>query len=504
MKTKFVAFLSVVVMLASMIVGVVSAQDQSIVDIAAGNEDFSTLVSLVQAADLVDVLSGELDPSLNFTVFAPTNEAFAQLPQEVVDALLADPALLTRVLTYHVSLEVFTSEDLTALATVPSIQMASKMAAILPNSDLVITSKLNGDLAVNDSNIIVADIMASNGVIHVIDKVLVPADIAEMIAPMMGMAPTQNIAEIAIGNENFSTLVSLVVAADLADVLASPDYKFTVFAPTNAAFEKLPVEVREAVVADPTLLTRILSYHVVQGVYTAADLAASASVGAIQMETKLGAILPDSDLAIGVKLAGGLTVNGADIIASDIMATNGVIHVINQVLVPADILEAIAGMLPAAPTQTIAEIAIGNPDFSTLVELVVAADLADVLASNDFKFTVFAPTNEAFAKLPPEVVAAVIADPALLTKVLSYHVVQGQYTAADLAGLTTLPSIEMETKLGAILPDNALTIIADDMGGLKINDSTVIGSDIYASNGVIHVIDTILIPADVLAALTGE
>jgi len=101
-------------------VSVTSAQDQSIVDIAAGNEDFSTLVSLVQAADLVDVLSGELDPSLNFTVFAPTNAAFAQLPQEGVDALLSDPVLLTRVLTYHVSLDVYTSDELTALATVPS------------------------------------------------------------------------------------------------------------------------------------------------------------------------------------------------------------------------------------------------------------------------------------------------------------------------------------------------------------------------------------------------
>jgi uncharacterized surface protein with fasciclin (FAS1) repeats len=504
MKAKFVTLFAVILMLMSLAIGVTGAQDQSIVDIAAGNEDFSTLVSLVQAADLVDVLSGELDPSLNFTVFAPTNAAFEQLPQEVVDALLADTALLTRVLTYHVSLEVYTSEDLTELATVDSIQMAEKMGAVLPNSDLTITAKLNGDLAVNTSNIIAADIMASNGVIHVIDKVLVPADIAEMIAPMMAPAPTQNIVEIAAGNENFSTLVELVLAADLADVLASPDFNFTVFAPTNAAFAKLPAEVLEAVAADPELLTRILSYHVVQGVYTAADLSGASEVGAIQMAEKMGAILPDSDLSIGVKLTGDLTVNNADVVAADIMATNGVVHVINEVLVPADILESIAGMLPEAPTMTIAEIAAGNPDFSTLVELVVAADLADVLGSNDFEFTVFAPTNAAFAALPPEVVEAVTSDPALLTQVLSYHVVQGRYTAADLIGLPGLPSIQMETKLGAILPDNALTLVADDMGGLMVNDSTVVAADIAASNGVIHVIDTILVPPSVLAALAGE
>ena len=338
-------------------------------------------------------------------------------------------------------------------------------------------------------------------------KLSVFLSVAAMLASMVvGIASAQDpsIVDIAVGNEDFSTLVSLLQAADLVDVLSGeldPSLNFTVFAPTNAAFEKLPVEVREAVVADLALLTRILSYHVIQGVYTAADLAASASVGAIQMSEKMGAILPDSDLSIGVKLTGDLSVNGADVVASDIMATNGVIHVINQVLVPADILEAIAGMLPPAPTQTIAEIAIANPDFSTLVELVVLADLADVLGSNDFKFTVFAPTNQAFAKLSPEVVAAVTADPALLTKILSYHVVQGQYTAADLAGLTTLPSIEMETKLGAILPDNALTLTADDMGGLMVNDSTIVTADIFASNGVIHVIDTILIPADVLAAM---
>ena len=113
-------------------------------------------------------------------------------------------------------------------------------------------------------------------------------------------------------------------------------------------------------------------------------------------------------------------------------------------------------------------------------------------------------TNAAFAALPPEVVEAVTSDPALLTQVLSYHVVQGRYTAADLAGLGGLPSIQMETKLGAILPDNALTLVADDMGGLMINDSMVVAADIAASNGVIHVIDSILVPPSVLAALAGE
>ena len=124
---------------------------------------------------------------------------------------------------------------------------------------LTFTVLASGDLRVDDSRVLIADIAASNGVIHIIDSVLVPAEIAAMLAPAeaeMGEAPTQNIVEIAAGNPDFSTLVSLVSAAGLVDVLADPNASWTVFAPTNDAFSRVPQAVLDKLAADPALLTR--------------------------------------------------------------------------------------------------------------------------------------------------------------------------------------------------------------------------------------------------------
>lgn len=150
---------AVLLLVFSLIVGGTSAQDQSIVEIAAGNEDFSTLVSLVQAAGLVDALSGE-GP---LTVFAPTNDAFAAVPQVVVDFLLANPAVLTQVLTYHVVPGAVLSTDLSSgeVATLQGQTVDVKV------SDM--------GVEINDASVVAADIVASNGVIHVIDTVILPA-----------------------------------------------------------------------------------------------------------------------------------------------------------------------------------------------------------------------------------------------------------------------------------------------------------------------------------------
>lgn len=151
----------------------------------------------------------------------------------------------------------------------------------------------------------------------------------------------------------------------------------------------------------------------------------------------------------------------------------------------------------AAQDQTIVDIAAGNEDFSTLVSLVQAAGLADALATTD-GLTVFAPTNEAFAKLPAEVVAYVTANPELLTQVLQYHVVAGKVMSTDLSdGLKA-----------ASLTGDELTFAVSE-AGVKVDAATVVTADIEASNGVIHVIDTVLLPPvtlpDVIAAdVTGD
>ena len=138
-------------------------------------------------------------------------------------------------------------------------------------------------------------------------------------------------------------------------------------------------------------------------------------------------------------------------------------------------------MAAEAPATTIVDIAVGNPDFSTLVTALQAAELVDTL-SGEGPFTVFAPTNEAFAKLPEGTIEALLADKEKLTAVLTYHVVSGKVMAADVVNLTEAPTV------------GGANIAIDASSGVKINDATVISADIAASNGVIHVIDTVLLP----------
>ncbi len=180
-RAKLLNVLLVVLML-TVSFGAVQAQDQNIVEIAVGNEDFSTLVTAVEAAGLVDVLA---DPEAEWTVFAPTNAAFEALPEGVLDMLLADTELLTRVLTYHVVEGAVTSDMLSDMAA-PSMEMTAPGADLM-GSELEITVGDDGTVMVNDATVITADIIASNGVIHVIDSVLVPPEIAEMLADGMMM-----------------------------------------------------------------------------------------------------------------------------------------------------------------------------------------------------------------------------------------------------------------------------------------------------------------------------
>jgi len=153
---------------------------------------------------------------------------------------------------------------------------------------------------------------------------------------------------------------------------------------------------------------------------------------------------------------------------------------------------ALAAMLaaPAAFAQTIVDVAAGNPAFSTLVTAVTEAGLVDTLSSEG-PFTVFAPTNDAFAKIPADQLDAILADKELLTSILTYHVVAGKVMAADVVGLRSAVTVEGE----------AVTVSVSDMG-VMVNDANVTATDIEASNGVIHVIDTVLLPPTISAAST--
>jgi uncharacterized surface protein with fasciclin (FAS1) repeats len=147
----------------------------TIVDIAAANPDFSTLVTAVTEAGLVDVLA---DPAAQWTVFAPTNAAFDALPEGVLEMVLADQELLTRILTYHVVEGAITSDQLSSMMA-PSMEMGSVGGDLMGSElDVQVT---DAGVTVNGANVVMADIIASNGVIHVVDAVLLPPDVAAMM-----------------------------------------------------------------------------------------------------------------------------------------------------------------------------------------------------------------------------------------------------------------------------------------------------------------------------------
>jgi len=276
---------------------------QSIAEIAVDG-GFNTLVAALDAADLVETLSGDG----TFTVFAPTDDAFAALPEGMLEELLADPETLKQILLYHVVGDVVMAETVVTLDEAETLE--GSMVAI----DVV-----DGNVFLNDSQVTSTDIEASNGVVHVIDKVLVPG--MQEAASNETLEESKSIAEIAVAG-GFNTLVAALSAADLVETL-SGDGAFTVFAPTDDAFAALPEGMLEGLLADTESLTQILLYHVVGDVVMADTV-----VTLDEAET-----LEGSKVEIEV-VDGKVFVNDSQVTSTDIEASNGVIHVIDKVLVP--------------------------------------------------------------------------------------------------------------------------------------------------------------------------
>lgn len=283
---------------------------QTIVDIAVADGRFTTLVAAVQAAGLAETLSGE-GP---FTVFAPTDEAFAALPAGTLDTLLEDPAAdLKDILLYHV---------------IPGKVMAADVAGLETAETALgkeVTFRIDGDkVFINDAQVILTDIEASNGVIHVIDSVILPpADDAMATEEEDAMAAEADIVDTAVADGRFTTLVAAVQAAGLVETLKG-EGPFTVFAPTDEAFAKLPAGTIDALLEQPEGdLKDILLYHVVSGKVMAADVVKLTSA-----ETVLG---PE----VQVRVEGDqVFINDAQVLITDIQTSNGVIHVIDSVLLP--------------------------------------------------------------------------------------------------------------------------------------------------------------------------
>ena len=285
----------------------------TIVDIAVADGRFNTLVAAVTAAGLAETLSGE-GP---FTVFAPTDDAFAALPEGTVDSLLQDPeGALKDILLYHVVSGKVMAADVVGLSAAPTVQ--GEEIAISLDGDKVM---LNGSTAV-----IITDIEADNGVIHVIDSVILPPSMTATEEAEGATMDLPSIVDIAVADGRFTTLVSAVTAAGLAETL-SGEGPFTVFAPTDDAFAALPAGTIDSLLQDPEgALKNILLYHVVDGKVMAADVVNLTSA----------TTLSGQDIAISLD-GDTVMLNGSTaVIITDIEAANGVIHVIDAVLLPAN------------------------------------------------------------------------------------------------------------------------------------------------------------------------
>jgi transforming growth factor-beta-induced protein len=467
------------------------AAPKSIVETAASLPQFSSLVAAVQFAsrngDLVRLLSG---PG-TFTVFAPTNGAFDALARELTRnpnataaALLVpgNEALVRAVLEYHVLGATVRKADVPLGAAIDPVLAGTDTFRIDASGDaLVIT-----DGRFRTARIVATDVAATNGVIHVIDKVILPK----------AATADRTIAEIALGNENLSTLVKAVQFAsndgDLLALLSGPG-TLTTFAPTNAAFDALARELTGnasatgdalLVPANRALVRAVLQYHVLTSEVFAAAIRPGRAI-----EPALGG---NAFFKVEVENGAPVIVDGrgrrANIVATDIDATNGVVHLLDRVILPAD--------------KSIVEIAASLPQFSSLVAAVqfasIDGDLVRLL-SGPGRFTVFAPTNAAFDALARELThdanatAAALLVPAnrdLVRAVLQYHVLGARVLRAEVpAGQPIDPVLAGNATFTVNARGNAL-VITD----ARHRDATIAATDVFATNGVVHVLDRVILP----------
>jgi len=267
---------------------------QSVFDIIANSPDHTNLEAAIIAAELDATLSGEG----TFTVFAPTDDAFSVIPPAVLDMLLADPTGdLTQILLYHVV-------GSTALSTALSTGM---MIETLQGDEVMVTIS-DGVVKINDATVVIADLLASNGVVHVVDAVI--------------QALPETVLEVVINSDSHNTLEAAVLAAGLDGALSNPDASLTVFAPTDDAFSVIPPAVLDMLLADPTGdLTQILLYHVVGSTALSTDLSTGMMIETLQGDEVMVTITN-----------GVVKINDATVVVADILTYNGVVHVVDAVI----------------------------------------------------------------------------------------------------------------------------------------------------------------------------
>lgn len=509
------------------------------------------MVAAASAAGLVDFLSNK---TLANTILAPTDEAFADLLDTLdisAEELLGSGDLLFSVLTYHVIPAVAFAADLVDGAELPTLNPDGKTLIVDLSPGIVDTGSpiVTFEGVGSDASVIQADIEACLSVIHVIDSVLLPLElldpepeevdpgfIDDTLAPANVTAPVADeclsVAETAVA-ANLTILVAAVQAAGLVDELSDKSLEATILAPTDEAFVKLLTDLNttaEELLASGEVLESVLGYHVIPAVAFSTDLFD-------------GQVLPTSlGENLTVSLADGVTFIGAgssaNVVQADVEACLSVIHVIDEVLLP----DAIAPPPPSGPTEvgegeecqgtvspefqtvcapglecitppgvfgapgictavpsclSIAETAIATPELSSLVAALQAVDLADDLLDKSLSETVLAPNNDAFEELLTALslnFSDLAAQPELLTAVLVYHALPvGPVFAADLTDGANLPTFNTAANLTVDLSEGVT------FAGVG-SSASVVTADIEACDSVIHIIDSVLLPEDLLPA----
>ncbi|ACO46462.1 fasciclin domain-containing protein [Deinococcus deserti] len=507
-----------------------TAACRSIAQIVMTDPNFSTLATAVEAAGLSQTLmSGQ------YTVFAPTNAAFAKLPSDALAAVLNDPEMLRSVLTYHVVAGKVTAKQV----------MGMKAGKTLNGANVSVMTSGNR-VMVGGANVTRADVMACNGIIHVIDTVLMPPMAAAPAAAPVAAAPaptttttttttaplafditkipatplsgattststttttetattettttetattettettettmaSDTLYDVIVADERFSTLRDLLSDAELTETLTTGE--FTIFAPTNEAFEALDQDQLALIASNPETLRQVLQYHVVQGRVTAEQISGNQAL---------------------TTLHGGTLMPAQGINGQPLTASNGTIYVVNRVFLPQGLVipTAPAGeattttttttTTPATTTtitittssQPIFASLVTNPLYTTLVDLLRTAGLEQMLSSGDY--TILAPTNEAFGRIPAADLTALRADTARLRQVLLRHIIPSRVTATALSTVT-----ELKTSQGA-----TLTVQTSGTPAVtRIGDATVLMTGaVETTSGPIYSIDTVLMP----------
>jgi len=403
-------------------------QELNIVETAEDAGGFTTLLSVASDLGLAETLRNE-----ELTVFAPTDQAFGKLPAGLLEDLTDEQ--LTEIILYHL-LE----------GTVESTQIASQQDAVTEQGERILLQSNADGVTVNGrSSVVSADIEASNGVIHAVDEVLLPAAFRE-----------PGIIETAEEAGNFSILLGAIEDAGLTTTLQFLG-PFTVFAPSDAAFQELGIETVESLTDEQ--LNSVLTYHVLDGEVPSSALQPTQTVAALNGENLFITLENDE-----------VMVNGTGSVTSaDINAENGVIHAVNQVLLP----DAFGNVVDNA---------VKRYELTTLVDLVTEQNLAETLTASDAEYTVFAPTNAAFESISSTL--STLTDQQV-TNTLLYHVLATAVESGDLA----------ESQQVMTLNNDEEILIEVSEGVVTINGSaTVQIADVAGTNGVIHIIDEVLIP----------